>query len=117
MATETSAPLIPSGTAVSNIDHVQIGMSESEVMTVMGLQLSVGYKKTSSSEMIEEISIKNPYKTENLEIKSKKYHVDYFYTAVKHPDNVITDDELTPLIFKNDQLIGKGSEFLSNLRR
>ncbi|MCK5179660.1 MAG: DUF3192 domain-containing protein, partial [Candidatus Omnitrophica bacterium] len=31
-------------------------------------------------------------------------------------DGIVTDDELTPLVFQENQLIGKGRSFLSELK-
>ena len=117
---QTPVPLAGSGqkSTLTKIDHVQAGMSEAQVMAVMGSRLRIGYQETEpDSGMMEDISIASPYKTEDLKMNGKDYRVDYFYTRVKHADNTITDDELTPLVFRNDKLVGQGEDFLFNLRR
>ncbi len=41
------------------------------------------------------------------------YRVLYYRTEHRHSDGVTTKDETTPLVFKNDQLIGWGDEAMS----
>ena len=56
----------------------------------------------------------NPYRTETLQGKDKIFLVYYYWTDIKQTDGAITDDELTPLVFDNDQLIGWGWSFLQD---
>ena len=58
--------------------------------------------------------INNPYRSEILQGKDGTLEVIYYYTDVKSADDAITDDELTPLIFKNDILLGWGQSFLND---
>ena len=43
------------------------------------------------------------------------YDVLFYYTDLKTRDDKITDDELTPLIFRNHELVGTGYPFLAKL--
>ena len=62
--------------ALTSINRVQIGMTESDVRTIMGDRLKIGYKETEPhSGIIEDISIPSPYKTEDLKIKGKAYRI------------------------------------------
>ena len=104
--------------ALTSINRVQIGMTESDVRTIMGDRLKIGYQETQpDSGIIENISIPSPYKTEDLKIKGKVYRILYYYTKVMKSDGLIADDELTPLIFQNNKLVGKGEDSIANLRR
>jgi len=58
-------------------------------------------------------AINNPYKSEVLYGKNgKTLEVLYYYTDIQRADGAITDDELTPLVFDDDILIGWGRGFL-----
>ncbi len=46
----------------------------------------------------------------------EQYRVLYYRTSHKHSDGDTTKDETTPLIFKNDLLVGWGHEALGNYR-
>ena len=56
--------------------------------------------------------INNPYRTTGFQSESKAYDILYYWTDVKQRDDVITDDELTPLIFEDGKLIGWGRDLL-----
>ena len=55
-----------------------------------------------------------PYRTETLQGKDKVLLTYFYWTDVKHADDAITDDELTPTVFDNDKLIGWGWSFLED---
>lgn len=62
-------------------------------------------------------SITNPYRTESgLTIDGRPMEIVYYYTDIKSggiADDSITDDELTPLVFEQDVLVGWGWQFLA----
>ena len=104
--------------ALTSINRVQIGMTESDVRTIMGDRLKIGYKETEiHSGIIEDISIPSPHQQEDLQINGKTYRVLYYYITVVKSDGIVSDDELTPLIFQNNKLVGRGEEFIAKLRR
>lgn len=45
-----------------------------------------------------------------------EFRVLFFRTERRHPDGKTTRDETTPLIFRNDALIGWGNEVLASIR-
>jgi hypothetical protein len=54
----------------------------------------------------------NPYKSETLTIGGERYRIVYYYTQTKVTDGSVSDDELTPLVFKQDEFLGAGYRFL-----
>ena len=79
------------------------GLGKETVMEMMGTEPSKGVF----------MWIDNPYRSETLTGKDgKSYEVLYYYTDLKHRDDRITDDELTPLVFHDGKLIGWGYPFL-----
>ena len=92
-----------------NLQKLSIGMTKSKAIAVMG-------KKTAGGRFGEP-KVGNPYRSAILQEKDKTFEVLYYYTESKHvfyfsSVNSIADDELTPLVFENDRLIGWGREFL-----
>lgn len=82
---------------------LKIGMTKAEVnRTIRQKGIGIPY------------NISNPYKSETLKGKDKIFEVWYYLTDRKSADGAITDDELTPLIFDDDKLIGWGQSFLSD---
>jgi hypothetical protein len=54
--------------------------------------------------------VTNPFKTSVFTKANKTFEVLYFYTHRRHRDNLITDDELTPVLLVNGKLAGWGWE-------
>ncbi|WP_042142444.1 MULTISPECIES: DUF3192 domain-containing protein [unclassified Pseudoalteromonas] len=53
-----------------------------------------------------------PNFTEAFMKNDQEYRVNYYRTSRQHHDDVTSKDETTPLIFKNNQLIGWGHDAL-----
>jgi outer membrane protein assembly factor BamE (lipoprotein component of BamABCDE complex) len=68
-----------------NLKHLKVGMTKQEVLKVMGEPLT-----------------KEIYNKPNLW---------FYYTQPRWHDSVMTRDECTPLVFKNDKLAGWGEEY------
>ncbi len=100
-----------------NLTKLAIGMTKQEVMGIMGDETA---EKTFTNLVGKRIflSATNPYRIEILQAKEKTFEVLYYYTDVKKDDDAITDDELTPMVFDNDKLIGWGQSFLdANIKK
>jgi hypothetical protein len=101
-----------------NLLKLSIGMSKEETIRVMGTQpFSAGgsdFLRGSRSSKGQEVTINNPYRSEILQGKDKIFEVLYYVTDDKTGSGVITDDDLTPLVFDNGKLIGWGRSFLQD---
>ncbi len=86
-----------------NLMKLSIGMSKQEVLNIMGTKtMHILYG-----------AVNNPYRSEMLRLENgKTLELLYYYTDIKRRDNCITDDELTPLVFHNGELIGWGWSFV-----
>ena len=101
-----------------NLMKLSIGMTKQEVMTIMGDK--TGYIKNYLGRRDAEWpTASNPYRSAILQGKEKTFEVLYYYTETKKTlyntwgqYQGIADDELTPLVFDEDKLIGWGREFL-----
>ena len=99
--------------ALTNIEKVKPGMTYGEVAGIMGDAISIGYKKSTALEgAYEEILVKNPYYEEVLKGRNIQYMIVCYFTHIRKADGIVTDDELTPLVFEENRLIGKGRKFL-----
>lgn len=99
----------------AHLSSLHPGLTKDEAIKIMGTE---GKSKCNglgainificmSSEVIN-----NPYRTTGFQSEGKAYDILYYWTDVKQKDDVITDDELTPLIFENGKLIGWGRDLL-----
>ena len=85
--------------------RLKIGMTKAEVNQIMG---------TGGINTIDH-KINNPYRSEIFRGKEKSFEIWYYVTDKKGRYYAITDDELTPLIFDEDKLVGWGQGFLSDI--
>ena len=114
----TTSPSGVVGRAMMDIRTVQVGMSHQEVKNLLGDKVTTGYEITNDNPpQPKPIFLKNPFRVELYRTDDKVYEVAFYFTTLKHQDGMITDDELTPLVFENDHLIGRGWEFYTNLKK
>ncbi|MFT5386938.1 MAG: hypothetical protein ACI9E5_000055 [Candidatus Omnitrophota bacterium] len=103
--------------AIAKIDYVFIGMTKDEVKGVLGEKLRIGYLRSQGDDkVLKAITLDSPYKSESFKGSTGSYDVLYYYTHVKRADNIIAEDEMTPLVFEEGKLIGKGWDFLFRLK-
>jgi hypothetical protein len=113
-ATET-APVDLSGMPRRFISLRQVhpGMTRKEVASVLDTDIIIGYEMTGpDAAQYKPITMKNPYRAEDIEKNSHRYAVAYYLQGIKKADGQATDDELVPLVFENDRLLGMGWDFL-----
>jgi hypothetical protein len=85
-----------------NLLRLSFGMTKFDVLQIMG------------TETIE--SVNNPYRVETPKGKDGSlYEVLFYNTDKKKKGDRITDGDLTPLVFKDNALIGWGWAFLSEV--
>jgi len=100
------------------INQIVAGMTEQEVLGIMGESVNVGYVKSDFLDgAYDSIPLQQPHKQEELVVENITYKIIYFYTHVSKPDGMISDDELTPLVFKDNALVGKGWDDLFELKK
>ena len=115
-----------------NLARLSVGMSKDEALQVMGNKavavkvniLAAALPIPSSaarhakgikydSEAVRKVT--NPYRVEALKGKDGHIHeVLYYYTDLKKDDGVITNDELTPIVLKDGEVVGWGWGYLSD---
>ena len=95
---------------------LSIGMTKEEVMSVMpkGKGTVVPFAGPYTGLIGRGVTINNPYRSEILQGKDKTFEVIYYVTDIKTSESVVTDDDLTPLIFDNGKLIGWGWSFFKD---
>ena len=96
------------------LQNVRVGMKQEEVHNLMGQEIIVGYDYEGSAlkegSRPKPLTIPNPYRTKNIQTSQGACTVEYYVTAVHHPDGVVSDDELMPLVFCKGILTDKGGD-------
>ena len=90
-----------------NLKELEIGMKENVVLMIMESQ--------TIKIVSDPFTIENPFKVEVYSNDVDVYKIFYFYTDLVKKDGFITDEELTPVILKNNKLIGWGRDVWKKL--
>lgn len=90
-----------------NLKELEVGMKENVVLMIMKSETI----KIESSPFV----VENPFKIEVYSNDVDVYKILYFYTDLVKKDGFITDEELTPVILKNNKLIGWGRDVWKKL--
>lgn len=98
-----------------SLSFLTIGMSKSQVLQIMGYETIVTPDTGYCTTLFATKHINNPYRTELYRLKDDTYEILFYYTDIKKRDDVITDDELTPIIIKNGKLDGYGWMYWNDL--
>jgi hypothetical protein len=84
-----------------SLNRLALGMTREKVTTLMG---EGTYRIRGHSPEI----VTDPYRVESYPASGSVFVIIFYYTDIKKRDGAITDDELTPLVLKDDRLVGWG---------
>lgn len=100
-----------------SLQNVQPGMSPQEVLAVLGQEVTIGYiQSDQTTNAFLPITLPQPYRTEVLTLDGTTYEIFYYFTRVRKADGVISEEELTPLIFAQGRLTAKGWDDVFTLK-
>jgi hypothetical protein len=112
-----------------NVARLRIGLSRTQVLSVMGTgspgrplgSETGGVARTEQDTMgVTRVQIplgsrgpilQNPMRTATYTTPDSRWEVLFYYTDLVEDDGLVTEDELTPLVLRDDVLIGMGWEF------
>ena len=123
--TTVNTPEQPPATSVSKVSHVfasddeirklLLGVSREEALALIGRTTNIGYElRQGSTDEYQAVTTPNPQKSEQYTRGKNVYQVDFYLTRINKADGVVTDDELTPVIFESNKLVGKGWDFFKS---
>lgn len=95
----------------SGFKAIHEGQTLDQVHRIMGQELVVGYALQTPG--YKPLTIPNPYKSEA--VKDTDYFLEYYIESIRQPDDIVSDNELMPLIFKDGKLIGRGWPLVNSL--
>lgn len=97
------------------IKKLLLGISREEALALIGRSTTIGYElRQGSADEYQAITVPNPHKSQQFTKGSNVYQVDYYLVQINKADDNVTDDELMPLVFESNRLIGKGWDFLNS---
>ena len=96
-----------------NLAKVAPGMTRMEVESVMGHEQAGGGLPEVVFGRVQYLKARNPMREETVAgSDGAEYLVLFYYTDVRQRDDKITDDELTPIAFRDGKVAGVGYGFL-----
>jgi hypothetical protein len=96
-----------------NLAHVSPGMTRTQVESVMGSAKAGGGLTDIAFGRVQYLQASNPMREETLPGgDGADYLVLFYYTDVHELDDKITDDELTPVVFRDGKVAGIGYGYL-----
>ncbi len=99
-----------------NIAQLAIGTPRAQVEKVMGDARAGGKLGDIVFGRVRHLEVRNPQREERvIGPDGTAYDVLFYYTDIRTRDDKITDDELTPLVFRAHELAGIGYGFLGKL--
>lgn len=97
-----------------SVSQLRPGLTRSEVAGLLGKEVVTGYSLTDeASGEYAPITVPNPQRAETIQKDKKAYSVDYYLVGVKVADDKVSDDEVVPVIYLNDRIVGVGWDFLN----
>ena len=106
-----------------NLNRLSTGMTREEIEALMGTETIQTYRYQKDRlnwrrevwvyKAVPYLKITQPHRTESLRASDgTQVEILYYYTDRKKLDDVISEDELTPLILEQGQLVGWGWSYL-----
>ena len=95
--------------------QVVVDMPRGEVDKLMGNDKAGGGLVDILHGRTQHLQARNPMREELVSgIDGLQYEVVYYYTDLRQRDNLITDDELTPVVYRDGRVAGVGYAFLND---
>jgi len=88
-----------------------VGMSKEKVVNIVGTKPKEVIDPKASNDQIF-ATISNPYRSETIQGNGKNLEVVFYVTDDKDGNSVISNEELTPLVFEEGKMIGWGWSYL-----
>jgi hypothetical protein len=97
-----------------NLAKVAPGMTRMEVESLMGNADAGGGLPEAVFGRLQYLKARNPMREETIAgTDGADYLVLFYYTDVRERDDKITDDELTPVVFRDGKVAGIGYAYLA----
>ena len=92
-----------------SLGQIYPGMTRQDVRGILGNKVVVGYELSDpAAQQYKPMTVDNPYRSEVITKGKKQFVADYYLSGIEKADDVVSDDELVPLVFQDDKLAGMG---------
>ncbi|MDF1516928.1 MAG: DUF3192 domain-containing protein [Lutibacter sp.] len=115
-ATEKNYPTFSAFLTEQNakISAIESGQSLNEVKEIMGSPIIVKVPKIGKMKPLSQLFKQPEFTTKPIDKAKKEISILWYFTTPKNEDGIVSRTECTPIIIKNDSVIGKGIKFYMN---
>ncbi len=112
-ATEKNYPTFSAFLAEQNnkISKVENGHSLTEVKEIMGSPIILKVPKIGKMKALSQLFIQPEFISKTNDKDKKEISILWYFSTPKNQDGIVSRSECTPIIIKNDSVIGKGTKF------
>lgn len=112
-ATEKNYPTFSAFLAEQNnkISKVENGNSLTEVKEIMGTPIIVKVPKIGKMKALSQLFKQPEFISKANDKDKKEISILWYFSTPKNQDGIVSRSECTPIIIKNDSVIGKGTKF------
>lgn len=103
-----SAFLIEQNTKISTVES---GQSLAELKEIMGSPIIVKIPKIGKMKPLSQLFKQPEFTKETIDKAKNEITILWYFTTPKNEDGIVSRTECTPVIIKNDSVLGKGTKF------
>lgn len=96
------------------ISAIENGISQHQVKEIMGSPIIVKVPKIGKMKALSQLFKQPEFTTKPNDKTKKEISILWYFTTPKNEDGIVSRTECTPVIIKNDSVIGKGIKFYMN---
>ena len=106
--------LTEQNTKIATIQH---GLSLFEVKEIMGSSILVKVPKIGKMKPLSQLFKQPEFTKETTDKAKNEINILWYFSSPKNQDGIVSRSECTPVIIKNDSVVGKGTKFYLNFMR
>ena len=101
----------------TKISSIENGHSLTKVKEIMGLPIIVKVPKIGKMKPLSQLFKQPEFTKETADKAKNKINILWYFTTPKNQDGIVSRTECTPVIIRNDSVLGKGTKFYLNFMK
>jgi len=101
----------------TKIATIENGLSLNDVKEIMGPPILVIVPKIGKMKALSQLFKQPEFTKETTDKAKNEINILWYFSSPKNQDGIVSKSECTPVIIKNDSVMGKGTKFYINFMR
>ncbi|PKP12538.1 MAG: hypothetical protein CVU08_10065 [Bacteroidetes bacterium HGW-Bacteroidetes-3] len=101
----------------AKIAAIENGISLVKVKEIMGSAMIVNVPKIGKMKALNQLFKQPEFTKETTDRAKNEINILWYFSTPKNQDGIVSRSECTPVIIKNDSVVGKGTKFYLNFMR